>query len=249
MSLRNQPVAVRSLSHQDQRAQTSMLESVAPNVWCREELFRFALLDLPHRMTVVRLSGGALLLHSPVKLTAQLSAELHSIGDVRYIVAPSWWHDSYLTDYATAFPAANLCGTRSVTRAHRNLAFSVVLDEQDGPWEGELEQYRVTGVRLFMNEVEFFHRPTRTLIVADAIHRLRSTASMITRVRYRLVGAYPDCNIPRFYRLAVKDRDVLSSCIDRLLELDVDRLIVCHGDVIEDNPKGCIKRCYRWLYD
>src|SRR5690242_14804067 len=41
------------------------------------------------RMTVVRLPGGGLFLHSPIALTPELRRELDALGPVRCVIAPS----------------------------------------------------------------------------------------------------------------------------------------------------------------
>ena len=44
------------------------------------------------RMAVLRLSGGDLLVHSPVALTSDLQAALGELGEVKYVVTPNTEH-------------------------------------------------------------------------------------------------------------------------------------------------------------
>lgn len=57
-------------------------------------------------MTIVRLNSGALLLHSPVRLTEDLGKELDALGQVKYVVAPNKFHHLHVGDYVRAYPGA-----------------------------------------------------------------------------------------------------------------------------------------------
>jgi len=68
----------------------SQLEPVAENVWAVSA--PLALLGTFHvgtRMTVVRLSNGDVLLHSPVTMSPELAEQVGAIGRVRHIVCPN----------------------------------------------------------------------------------------------------------------------------------------------------------------
>jgi hypothetical protein len=50
---------------------------------------------LPIRMTIIRLSSGALWLHSPTRLAPGLGTEINVLGAVGHLVAPNsarWMH-------------------------------------------------------------------------------------------------------------------------------------------------------------
>src|SRR5262249_51777678 len=53
------------------------------------------------RMTVVRLPGGELWLHSLVALTPELRQELDGLGPVRFLVAPNRLHYQHLAEFAS----------------------------------------------------------------------------------------------------------------------------------------------------
>jgi Domain of unknown function (DUF4336) len=56
------------------------------------------------RMTVVRLSNGDLLLHSPIKFDERLAKELRALGTVRHLVSPNQFHYAHMGEWAKAFP-------------------------------------------------------------------------------------------------------------------------------------------------
>jgi len=65
-----------------------MLRQLANDLWVTQRRQRFLGLELGTRMTVVRLAGDELLVHSPVALDPHTRAELDRLGRVAYVVAP-----------------------------------------------------------------------------------------------------------------------------------------------------------------
>src|SRR5260370_5341829 len=104
-----------------------MLQQLGDSIWTYEQFIRFGGLPLRHRMTVVSLAGGGVLVHSPTAHTAELAHELQEIGRVTAIVAPSWWPDLDLTDWLPVFPEATLYGAPTLLRFSRSLPFTALL--------------------------------------------------------------------------------------------------------------------------
>ncbi len=64
------------------------LERLDEGLWVAAAPTTFLGLHLGTRMTVVRLSGGGLLLHSVVPMTGPLRNEVEALGTVQHIVLP-----------------------------------------------------------------------------------------------------------------------------------------------------------------
>src|SRR5690606_21872126 len=62
----------------------------------------------PTRMTVVRLGGRDLFIHSPTPLTPGLKAELESVGAPRWIIGPNRIHYWWIPEWRLAFPDAQV---------------------------------------------------------------------------------------------------------------------------------------------
>src|SRR6516165_6127190 len=60
-----------------------MFEQVGPEIWSQECIVRFGFIPLPHRMTIIRLANGRLLIHSPTKLTPQTRSPTNSTAPIR----------------------------------------------------------------------------------------------------------------------------------------------------------------------
>ena len=64
------------------------MRPIAENVWIVDgEALATGGLRLPVRMTIIRLSSGGLLLHSPVQYSAQLHRKLEQLGSLKYLLA------------------------------------------------------------------------------------------------------------------------------------------------------------------
>jgi hypothetical protein len=61
-------------------------------------------------MTIVRLTGGELWVHSPIAWSDPLGSAITKLGAVCYLIAPNTLHSWYLPDWQEHFPEARSCG-------------------------------------------------------------------------------------------------------------------------------------------
>jgi hypothetical protein len=203
--------------------------------------------DVGTRMTVVRLRDGGLWLHSPVRLDAPTRTALDAIGAVRAVVAPSLVHHFFVGDYAAAYPEARVFAAPGLGRKRSDLRIDETLGEQaPALWAGQLEQ-ELFGAAPLMNEVVFFHPPTRTLVLTDlAFNIVRPAVSRRARLFFWLVGAR-GLTPHRGVKLITRDRAAARRSIDRILQWDFDRITVTHGDVMEHGGHAAFEAAFRWL--
>ena len=101
-----------------------MLEPLAPNLWVAEAPLRWLGVELGRRMTVIRLSGGELLVHSPAPLTAELRDALGEVGEVRFVVPASRFHGHlYMEQYRAAYSKVDLFAAPGLERRRTDLSF------------------------------------------------------------------------------------------------------------------------------
>ena len=226
-----------------------MFRSRGINIWDHEMPIRFGGIPLWHRMTVMRLTNGGLVVHSPTRLDIASQEEFQKLGPIVAIIAPSWWHDLYLREYLGAYPDARLYGAPTLIRWNRSLPFAEVLgDLAPLLWKDEIDQVHVQGIGLFLDEIVFYHRRSRSLIVADLLFNLSEKDAWITRTMGSLViGPFPGCRFARLYRPAVTDRRRMRTAVERILDWDFDQIIVGHGAVVENRGKEVFRTAFRWL--
>lgn len=223
-----------------------MLQNIAENLWVEARTLRFWGLETGTRMSIVRLSGGGLFVHSPVALDAETKREVDAIGPVRAIVAPSRMHHMYVPEWMSAYPSAVACCCPTLEKKRADIAWTRVLgDEPEPEWRGEIDQV-FFGARSLENEVLFCHRKSRTLLCADAIFNLATHPSPITRVVAVLMGGRaPGATL--LERILIRDRRAAREQIDRMLAWDFDRIVLAHGDIIDTGGREVLRKAYAWL--
>ena len=223
------------------------LKPLARDIWVAERPQTFYGLPVGTRMTVIRLSGGRLLLHSPVALDEKLRAELDSLGRVCFVVAPNRVHHLYAGDVAKAYPEARLWVAPGLERKRPDLAFVAVLgDDAPEEWQGELQQAFFRG-RPYENEVVFFHRASRTLILCDLAFNFGPAAAAPTRLLMRLLRSYGRFGPSKLDPWLIRNRDAARQSLERILNWDFDRVVVAHGEILESGGREALRAGYAWL--
>jgi hypothetical protein len=226
---------------------TPALRPLAPELWVVERPQRFCGLEVGTRMTVIRLADGGLLLHSPVELDAGLRRELDAIGRVRFAVAPNRVHHLYAGRVAEAYPGARLWVAPGLERKRPDLVFDGVLgDDAPAEWKGQLDQVFFRG-RPYENEVVFFHRASRTLILCDLAFNFGPRSAAPTRLLMRLLRSYGRFGPSKLDPLLIRDRRAARQSLERILGWDFDRVVVAHGDVLESGGREALREGYAWL--
>lgn len=200
-------------------------------------------------MSVVVLHNGALALHSPTRLDADLQTSLRALGPVGAVIFPSWWHDLYIRETVRTFPQAAVYVAPTLAKWNRSLSFAEVLaNVAPQTWRDDMEQQNVEGIGLFLDETVFYHRPSRSLIVADLLFNISPADARITRTLSQvIIGPYPGCRFARLYEPFVINRHRFRASIERILDWDFDRIIVGHGAVVETDGKAAFREAFHWL--
>jgi len=232
-----------------------VLKPVAPDLWIVDSgPLRAIGLAVPVRMTVVRLTNGELWLHSPTRYTEHLGLELGQLGSVRHLIAPNVAHWSFLKAWqarcsgAVTWAAPGLRGRRQVKNSgvvlHRDLGSS-----SPEAWVSDIDQVIVPG-GLGLNEVAFFHRSTRTLVLTDLIENFESEkVSPLVRPLVRFAGAMaPDGKAPIHVRFAInRKREAAAEAAQRLLDWKPKRVIFAHGRWFNRDATARLRHSLRWL--
>ncbi len=164
-----------------------MLIEIDRDLWTCERPLKFLGVEVGCRMTVVRLSGGRLLLHSPVRPDEALRREVDALGQVRWVIAPNRFHHLFAGDWLAAYPSAEGYAAPGLAKKRPDVRFAGVLGDEPAGWGDEVSQVAWRGSPA-LNEVAFLHQPSRTLIVADLVHNVGDEKPLLSRVFYGLLG-------------------------------------------------------------
>jgi hypothetical protein len=204
---------------------------------------------LPTRMIVVKLSDGSLWVNSPVSVPLEVRDRITASGPVRYLVAPTKLHVWRLEKWHSLFPHAELWAPPPIPNEFKRLPFAGFLgDAPPQGWAEDLDQLVFKG-NVFVQEVFFFHRRSRTVILADFIQNHLITAGKpILNALWKLAGvAYPHGGVPYDIRLSFTDRHLARRSLERLLSWEFDKLVIAHGVCIEKDARAFVEQAFRWL--
>ena len=233
------------------------LKPVADEVWIVDGPiigFRYLGMRLPFptRMTIVRLSGGELWVHSPTELTPALRAAVEQLGPVRHLIAPNRIHYWWLGDWQRAFPGALAHGAPGVREraAGRAIVFDRDLGGAPAPeWAGQIDQLLVPGG--YLTEAVFLHRASGTLILTDLIESFEAgkIKSFWLRLVMRLTGClHPDGKMPIDLRTTfLGHRSEFRRAVATMIGWRPERVIIAHGHWYPEHAVAELKRAFRWL--
>jgi len=210
-------------------------------------------IPLPLRMTVLRLAGGELLLHSPIPYEPGLQRAVERLGRIGHLVAPSVGHWLFLRDWQAACPNAITWAVPGLKDRGQVRRSGVRIDAELGDhaprsWADEIESVLVAGP--VFREVALFHRPSRTLLLTDLVINLEGDLlPPPARALARLLGIVaPDGRAPLYLRLLLRlNHRAAADAARRLIALAPDRVIFAHGQWFDHDAPEELRRSLAWL--
>ena len=223
------------------------MRELGKDIWVADRTLKLLGAHLPIRMTVVRLSDGGLWVHSPVKLDGPTREALNAIGPVRHVVAPNLFHHLFVRPYLEAYPEARILACPGLAEKRKDLTFHGTLaNEPAKAWAGQIDQHLLGGIPR-LQEVDFFHRASRTLLLTDLVFHAEPTRHLPTRIFYALTGTYKRFGSSRLVKLIIQDKAAVRASVDRMLEWDFDRVVMNHGAIIEKDGRARLRDAFAWL--
>jgi len=204
---------------------------------------------MPARMTIVKLSDGSLFVHSPLPLTEKRRGMLDKLGEVKYIVSPNLHHHLYVGTWFNSYPNAKFFAAPALAQKRSDIKFDGILtDRAENYWGTDLDQFTVKGNPDF-NEVVFYHRNTKTLIVADLLMHFCEPFEGVSNVQMAVLKVNNVQNkvtapFESFWRV---NKAAMLESIDLIMEWPFQRIILCHGKLIEKDAHKVFKEAYSHL--
>lgn len=236
---------------------------------------RFGLIKFGGRGTLVKLATGNMLVVSPVALTSEVQQTITAQGGrIKYIAAPDMEHHIYLTAWKKAFPDAEIIAPeglyekRQSNPDQKDTQFSHILTKTNKhdihiseEFDREIDIEYVDGHG--NKEIVFLHKPSKTMIQADLIFNLPAkeqysrtgespSSGIFTKLFAPLISANPPPATwhKRFvWHVTATDRKSVGESVARINKWDFDRIIPCHGDVIETGGKAVFQNVFEWFLE
>lgn len=150
----------------------------------QEQALGFSSVSTNTRMTVIKLKSGGLWVHAPIAPTKECIQLLKELdAPVEHIVLPTfaYEHKVFFGPFTRKFPRAQIWVAPRQWSWPINLpleffgifrAKPLQDEDDDTPWAGEIEQKMLSSPEVGIGpyvEVAFYHKPSRTLLVTDAV--------------------------------------------------------------------------------
>jgi hypothetical protein len=172
------------------KRQTLRREVLKNTIWAFDQIQGILYVTVPIRMTVVKLEAGGLLVYAPVAPTPECIGLVKELvaehGDVKYIILPTvsgLEHKVFVGPFARQFPTAQVFIAPDQWSFPLNLPLNwlgfpkkrthlLPADSHQTPFADEFDYAILGPIDLGLGpfeEVVFFHRRSRTLLVADTV--------------------------------------------------------------------------------
>jgi Domain of unknown function (DUF4336) len=215
---------------------------VAKDLWVHEDSIKLLLVPFGLRMTVVRLTGERLWVHSPTPLSNDLSAELEALGSVAFIVGAANGHNISLSQWHAAYPEAGLYVSPGIPKRIAIENYTRLDDSFVNAWYPQLDHQYIAGVPYF-DESVFLHAASKSLIVTDFVQNHPAAApgglaGVIKRCVLEPLGFKGLCTPPQLRNPArIKNKAALASSLQTIKAWDFERIIMAHGAMVEADAK------------
>jgi hypothetical protein len=222
------------------------MQAVGAGIWIHECAF----MGLRHglRTTFVRMRDGRLWVHSPTALDESLARAVARLGEVGCLVAANNHHHRWLLDWHAAYPHAEVFVSRAVPSKRPALrAYRVIEHTTAPPWSDVLAQAFMAGVPFF-DETVFLHQKSGSLIVTDFVqnHRDPEPIGCAARMAVPLFARLGFSNVclapPLRLRWLRRDPDAFQGFLAQVAAWRVERIVVTHGRVVEEDAPQHLRR-------
>jgi len=228
------------------------LEKVADGIWIANgDVVNFYGFPYPTRSVIIELSPGDLWIWSPIALTPELKADIEAIGQPRHLVSPNKIHHLFLGEWHDIWPQAQLWGPQSTIKKRSDLQFEQPLGEASpGTWAEHIDQHWFHQSLIF-DEIVFFHRSSRTIIVADLSENfsekfLRENWSGWQRWIAKLWGIVEGRGYAPLELRLTSNREGVRQLRDVMLGWDPERVIMAHGEWQAGEGRAYIEQAFAW---
>lgn len=202
-----------------------------------EGKLKMPLLELPRRMTVVRASSGALVIFSAIALDEPGMAELEAFGRPAYLVVPSVRHRLDAPAFARRYPditvVAPHAGAEKIAEVVR-----VDINRPDFG-DGAIRYLEIAGDSALEVDAE----DGLTVVVNDLIGDIHGEHGVGGWLLRTMGFAGDEPHVPGPVKLLLgKHKSEVASHFRRWAERgDLRRIIVSHGETIEQRPNEVLR--------
>jgi hypothetical protein len=196
----------------------------------------------PRRMTIVRLSGQRLIIHSGIALDEAGMARIESFGKPSFYVVPSALHRMDVKPWKQRYPELRIvCPPGARSKVEELVKVDTVAPDFGDP---AVHYTAVDGTAQREGALIVKGSQGTTLVLNDLIFNVRKQPGVIGLLFDVLGVTGPEAKMPKLVmRKLVHDKSALRAQLEQWANLSgLQRIILSHGAVIEADPSGTLRR-------
>jgi len=214
------------------------IDTIGPNIFLQKHPLSMMGCKLGKVVTIIKLESGKTVIHSTASFSKSDIGEIRDLGEPEFLLVASNFHDTYANAGRNAFPdipyfvPANFPNSQTLG--------ATGISEFKG--EDELKIIEIKGMPK-LNEFAIFHRPSKTLIIADLIFNLSDSVGAWTKWFLKTtvkLDSFPGQSA--FLRRFIEDEAAYRESLAEIAELDFEKIIVGHGEPVIADAKAVFKR-------
>ncbi|KZO89967.1 hypothetical protein CALVIDRAFT_507386 [Calocera viscosa TUFC12733] len=229
-----------------------VIREVAPGVTIFSKPFaRLNIVPFGGRTTAIKLTNGDVFVFVSTPLSDETKSTLDTMGTVKYLIAPDSVHSLYISEFHKGYPDAKCVGVAPLLAKRKDIpwagGFGVDAPGTTYGYESELTACYFPG---FANkDVAFFHPASKSLIVADLLFNLpgKEQYSKSRSSGHSIFASWLNPWAPfhkKFLNTTTEDKVAMARDAKIVAAWDFERVIPCHGDVIEGKGKEAWTTAY-----
>lgn len=204
------------------------------NIKFIESVKQMPLVKLPVRSTLISIGNRSVLISPGSALTVE---ELKSLGKVTDIIAPNLIHSAGIPKAHQVFPDAKIWGPPGAKVAKPNIPWTHEITSANWPFQNEMPIVMIEGSPQ-LNEIVFFHRESKTLIVTDLVFNLVDARGLGAWIIFNIFGTYQRFAVSKLLlKKYTKDKETLKKSVKEVLSFDFKSIVMGHGREVTSNAK------------
>lgn len=217
------------------------LSEIDENILTVTGEIRMPLMNLPRRMTVVRLNDSRLVVFSAIALDEAEMATLEAYGRPAYLIVPSDKHRLDAKIWKDRYPAMRVVAPEG---ARAKVAEIVPVDTVAPDFgDPKVEFVTVPGMRGCESALVVRMSNGTTLVLNDLVGNIRDVHGVGGWLLHLAGFAGKSAQIPRVVKkVMVNDQNALRTQLLQWAEIaSLKRILVSHGSPIEEDPRQTLR--------
>jgi hypothetical protein len=199
------------------------------------------LMDLPRRMTVVRLRDTSLVIFSAISLDEDEMTALEAYGRPSLLMVPSDKHRLDAKTWKDRYPEIEVAAPEGAReKVEETVAVDTVSPRFDDP---NVQFVTVPGTRGREAALVIRTHAGTTLLLNDVVGNIRDAAGFGGWLLHLAGFAGKEAQVPAVVKMAViEDKKALRAQLLQWSQIEsLVRILVSHGSPIEDNPRQVLR--------